>query len=81
MNIDRQAEQPGPHSPARIWYQSVVDPDEQRPYIARLEESLASYADPNVSFQVHGISPPDRYLNPLTEFRCAAQTIRNAIQA
>src|SRR5680860_17071 len=31
MNIDRQAEQPGPHSPARIWYQSVVDPDEQRP--------------------------------------------------
>lgn len=34
-----------------------------------------------MSFEVHGISPPDRYLNPVTEFRCAAQTIRNAIEA
>ncbi|MGI8738227.1 MAG: aspartate/glutamate racemase family protein [Gammaproteobacteria bacterium] len=81
MNTDRQVAQPKPHSPARIWYQSFVDPGEQHPYIARLEESLKRYADPDVSFQVHDISPPDRYLNPLTEFRCAAQTIRNAIKA
>jgi allantoin racemase len=68
-------------TPARIWYQSFVDPAEQRPYITRLDEYLKSYADPHVVFEVHGISPPDRYLNPLTEFRCAAQVIRNAIQA
>ena len=68
-------------SPARIWYQSFVDPAEQRPYIERLDEYLKGYADPRVCFEVHGISPPDRYLNPLTEFRCAAQVIRNAIQA
>jgi Asp/Glu/hydantoin racemase len=30
---------------------------------------------------VFGISPPDRYLHPLSEFRCAAQVIRNAIRA
>src|SRR6266850_5626379 len=81
MNTGGQAAQPGPNSPARIWYQSFVDPAEQHPYIARLEEYLKGYADPHVCFEVHGISPPDRYLNPLTEFRCAAQIIRNAIQA
>jgi len=81
MNTDGQAAHPGPNSRARIWYQSFVDPTEERPYIARLEEYLTGYADPYVCFKVHGISPPDRYLNPLTEFRCAAQTIRNAIQA
>lgn len=81
MNTGGQAAQPGPNNPARIWYQSFVDPTEERPYIARLEEYLTGYADPYVCFKVHGIAPPDRYLNPLTEFRCAAQTIRNAIQA
>jgi allantoin racemase len=81
MSTCEQTAQPGPRSRARIWYQSFVDPAEQRPYIARLEEYLKGYADPSVCFEVHGISPPDRYLNPLTEFRCAAQVIRNAIQA
>jgi Asp/Glu/hydantoin racemase len=67
--------------PARIWYQSFVDPQEQRPYMLRLQEHLAEYAAPQVRFEVHGVSPPDRYLSPLTEFRCAAQAIRSGIQA
>jgi len=68
-------------NPARIWYQSFVDPQEQRPYMERLRAHLTAHADLHVTFEVHGISPPDRYLNPVTEFRCAAQTIRNAIEA
>ena len=66
---------------SRIWYQSFVDPQEQQPYMERLQAHLNAYADPHTSFEVHGISPPDRYLNPLTEFRCADQAIRNAIRA
>jgi allantoin racemase len=68
-------------TPARIWYQSFVDPREQHPYLWRLQERLTEYADPLVQFVVHGISPPDRFLSPLTEFRCASKTILNAIQA
>jgi allantoin racemase len=67
--------------PARIWYQSFVDPQEQRPYMTRLQEHLTAYASPHVRFEVHGISPPDRYLSPLTEYRCAGQAIRNGIEA
>jgi len=67
--------------PARIWYQSFVDPQEQRPYMHRLQECLRAYAAPHVTFDVHGVSPPDRYLSPLTEFRCADRAIRGAIQA
>src|SRR4051812_28078505 len=70
-----------PAAPARIWYQSFVDPREQLPYILRLQESLAAFAGPLVHFDVHGVSPPDRFLSPLTEFRCAAQAIRGAIAA
>ena len=66
-------------SPSRLWYQSFVDPNEQRPYIDRLRGHLASIADPGFSCEVVGISPPDRILHPLTEFRCATQVIRNAI--
>jgi len=65
----------------RIWYQSFVDPDEQAPYIRRLQEQLAACAAGGVRFVVHGISPPDRHLSPLTELRCAVQTVRNAIRA
>src|SRR3954452_13417212 len=67
--------------PARVWYQSFVDPQEQRPYMLRLQELLAAYASPQVRFEVHGVSPPDRHLSPLTEFRCAGQAIRGAIEA
>lgn len=67
--------------PARIWYQSFVHPIEQAPYIERLQAYLDKAAGPDVKFEVHGLDPPDRYFHPLTEFRCAAQTIRNALEA
>jgi Asp/Glu/hydantoin racemase len=66
---------------SRIWYQSFVDPIAQHPYITRLQGLLDEYAAPGVRFDVHGINPPDRYLSPLTEFRCADRAIRNAIEA
>src|SRR5262245_6554016 len=67
--------------PARVWYQSFVHPTEQAPYIARLQAFLDNAAGANVRFEVHGLDPPDRHFHPLTEFRCAAQVIRSAIEA
>ena len=81
MSQDSPTAENVPTSYSRIWYQSFVDPQDQQPYMERLQARLSAYADPQVNFEVHGISPPDRYLNPLTEFRCAAQTIRNAGEA
>jgi allantoin racemase len=76
-----QASSVGAPEGARIWYQSFVDPESQAPYIARLQRTLDGLAAPGIVFEVHGLTPPDRYFHPLTEFRCAAQTIRNAIAA
>jgi Asp/Glu/hydantoin racemase len=67
--------------PARIWYQSFVHPVEQAPYIERLQAFLDQVAAPDIRFEVHGLDPPDRHFHPLTEFRCAAQVIRHAIEA
>ena len=61
---------------ARIWYQSFVHPVEQAPYIERLQALLDGVASPGVPFEVHGLDPPDHSFHPLTEFRCAAQVIR-----
>ena len=66
---------------ARIWYQSFVHPVEQAPYIERLQALLDSVASPGVRFEVHGLDPPDHSFHPLTEFRCAAQVIRHALEA
>jgi allantoin racemase len=68
-------------SSARIWYQSFVHPTEQAAYIQRLQAFLDSAAAPGTRFEVRGLDPPDRHFHPLTEFRCAAQVIRNAIEA
>ena len=67
--------------PARLWYQSFVHPIEQKPYIERLQALLDSVASPGIRFEVHGLDPPDHLFHPLTEFRCAAQVIRNALEA
>jgi allantoin racemase len=67
--------------PARLWYQSFVHPTEQAPYIERLQAALDAAAAPGIRFEVHGLEPPDHLFHPLTEFRCAAQTIRNALEA
>ncbi|MEA2845213.1 MAG: allantoin racemase, partial [Rhodospirillaceae bacterium] len=66
---------------ARIWYQSFVHPVEQAPYIERLQALLDSVANPGVRFEVHGLDPPAHSFHPLTEFRCAAQVIRHALEA
>ncbi len=70
-----------PSRPARLWYQSFVHPIEQAPYIERLQALLDAAAGPGIRFEVHGLEPPDYHFHPLTEFRCAAQTIRNALEA
>lgn len=66
---------------ARIWYQSFVHPAQQAPYIVRLLGMLDAIASPSVRFEVHGLDPPDFAFHALSEFRCAAQVIRNALQA
>ena len=66
---------------ARVWYQSFVDPAEQAPYIGRLRQRLQGLASPGITVDVHGISPPDRHFHPITEFRCAQQTIHAALEA
>jgi Asp/Glu/hydantoin racemase len=65
----------------RIWYQSFVHPDEQRPYIDRLQARLDATAAAGHVYEVHGLSPPDRHFSALTELRCAVQTIRHALDA
>jgi Asp/Glu/hydantoin racemase len=65
----------------RIWYQSFVHPVEQRPYVERLQALLDKVAAADVRFEVHGLDPPDHSFHPLTEFRCAGQVIRNALEA
>jgi allantoin racemase len=70
-----------PSRPARLWYQSFVHPVEQAPYIRRLQALLDASASPGITFEVHGLDPPDHLFHPLTEFRCAAQAIRNALEA
>src|SRR6516225_11599556 len=67
--------------PEKLWYQSFVHPIEQAPYIERLQTLLDAAAGPDIRFEVHGLDPPDHLFHPLTEFRCAAQTIRNALEA
>jgi allantoin racemase len=70
-----------PSRPARIWYQSFVHPIEQAPYMGRLQAYLDAAANSGTRFEVHGLDPADRHFHPLTEFRCAAQTIRHALEA
>jgi allantoin racemase len=67
--------------PMRLWYQSFVDPAEQAPYIDRLRARLRALAAPGTTVEVHGMVPPDRFFHPVTEFRCAEQTIRAALRA
>ena len=68
-------------APARLWYQSFTDPGVDAPYFARLVDFVRSVAGPGFEVYPHGIQPGDRYLHPITEFRCAAQVITNALSA
>ena len=65
----------------RIWYQSFTDPDVDSPYFARLRDYVSGLAPPGATVEVHGLQPGDRYLHPLSEFRCSAQVLHNALTA
>jgi allantoin racemase len=68
-------------TPTRLWYQSFTDPDVDAPYFRRLSQYIQSVTGSGFESVVHGIHPGDRYLHPITEFRCAAQVIANALTA
>ncbi len=65
----------------QIWYQSHIDAAENPHYVGAVGEYLNSIADPGTTFEVIGMSPPDRDLHLISEFRCAAHVIRNAVRA
>jgi allantoin racemase len=65
----------------RIWYQSFTDPAIDAAYFTRLESYLRSISGAAFGIAVVGIQPGDRHLHPITEFRCAAQVITNALTA
>ena len=65
----------------RVWYQSFVDLKQQAAYCKALAQALKRIAADGVTFDVHGIVPPDLELHRLTEFRCARQAIRHAVEA
>jgi allantoin racemase len=65
----------------RILWQSFVDPAQNAPYLERLAAYLAEIADDGTTVDVHGLTPPDRDFGRLTEFRCAALAIDNALEA
>ena len=65
----------------RIWYQSFTDPEVDSPYFGRLRDYVTALAPPGTTVDVHGLRPGDRYLHPLSEFRCAAQVLGNALTA
>ena len=76
MNLESPTVETLHMRPSRIWYQSFCRSAGAATVHAALAGRLTAYAGPGVRFEVHGMSPPDRYLGSLTEFRCAAQTIR-----
>jgi allantoin racemase len=65
----------------RIWWQSFVDPTQNAAYFRRLAAYLAEIADDDSSVDVYGLAPPDRDFGRLTEFRCAALAIDNALES
>ena len=65
----------------RIWWQSFVDPAQNEPYLTCLGEYLNEIADPETIVDVHGMTPGDRSFGRLTELRCAALAVDNALDA
>jgi Asp/Glu/hydantoin racemase len=65
----------------RIVWQSFVDPGVHGEYFELLSRALDTAADDGVTFEVVGMQPPDVELHRLSEARCAAQTVRNALRA
>ena len=65
----------------RIWWQSFVDLEQNEAYRERLTTYLQEIADPGTEVNVAGMRPPVRGFGRLSEFRCAALAIENALEA
>jgi len=65
----------------RLLWQSFVDPGQNAPYLERLEEYVNEIAREGTSVDIRGVSPPDRWFGRLTELRCAAVAVDNALAA
>jgi Asp/Glu/hydantoin racemase len=65
----------------RIWYQGFTDPEEHHEYFDRLQTLVSECAEADVEVVCHGVVPSAKHVHGLTEFRCAGQAIRNAIEA
>lgn len=63
----------------KVYWQSFVDPNQNAPYLERLEIYLNEISDRTTEVRVHGTTPPDRDFGRLTEFRCAILAVNNAI--
>jgi Asp/Glu/hydantoin racemase len=65
----------------RICYQSFIDPEEDPQYTSLLQTYLDSLAGPGVTYEVVGMSPPDKKIHRVTEYRCGAHVVRGAVRA
>jgi allantoin racemase len=64
-----------------IWFQGATDRAHMAPYIAKVEAHLKSILDPEFSATFHTTTPPATTTHAITEFRIAANLIRNAVKA
>jgi Asp/Glu/hydantoin racemase len=65
----------------KIWFQGATDRVHMAPYIAKVEAHLKSILDPDFSASFHTTTPPATTTHAVTEFRIAANLIRNAVKA
>ena len=65
----------------RICWQSYVNATEQATYVERLAAYLGEIAAPGVEYTVWDLTPPDRDLHRVSEFRCSVDVVRNAVRA
>jgi allantoin racemase len=65
----------------KIWFQGATDRAHMAPYIAKVEAHLKSILDPEFSATFHTTTPPATTTHAITEFRIAANLIRNAVKA
>ena len=68
-------------APIRIYWQSFLDETTSAAYLARLARYLNEIAAPGVTVEVGGVSPPDRDIGRLSEFRCAIVAVDNGLRA
>lgn len=65
----------------RIWFQGATDRVHMAPYIAKVEAHLKAILDPAFTGTFNTTTPPATTTHALTEFRVAANFIRNAVEA